>query len=177
MLICLPSDCHPIAIRLPSDCHPIAIRLSSDCHPIAIRLPSDCHPIASWRARSGLCASPQPPPRRRLFHSPRLPQPAPSTAGSAADTVRRCLAHVSLRPRTGATACVGASAVLYLCQGATFLLKYDDNRTGEHQEAEITWMGVRTQVIRSDPIRSESALWSPSWSAADCPSACWPTLA
>ena len=46
----------------------------------------------------------------------------------------------------GATKCVGSSPVLYLCQGARFRLQYDDDRTGEHQEAELVWMGMRAQV-------------------------------
>ena len=48
---------------------------------------------------------------------------------------------------TGKTVCVASSKVLYLCQGARFRVRYEDDRTGEKQEGELTWHGMRVQVL------------------------------
>ena len=49
-------------------------------------------------------------------------------------------------PLVGKTVCVASSKVLYLCQGARFRVRYEDDRTGEKQQGELTWHGMRVQV-------------------------------
>ena len=47
---------------------------------------------------------------------------------------------------------------MHLCQGTRFLLKYEDNRTGEQQEASLTWHGMRTQAEFTIPSPGDKGL-------------------
>ena len=93
-----------------------------------------------------------------VFAMPELPRDDPSSL-----RIHLCpelpdqIAEMELSESSewGTSQRIGMSKVLYLCQGATFRLKYEDDRTGAYQDGTLAWHGVRVSAEFTIPISGD----------------------